>query len=436
MNAKDAALNALGCGPDDAPPKQPPPKPRGAEKKAFAAVMVLGTLALLGYFLYLVIQIITEFDTNTKNPPLKIDQSRPPVSSGDPRLFPFALCSTGYGKRIDLLQMSYQQRSNESVGWFCYPQPGDSGQPTPCNDNYRAGDAAVWKVTMRSPPPDPLEFRRRRRLGEYETNGQPTLMPTFAPNGLIPGDGGNGFQYLGGGDTNCLVFDPSRLAGFGSRFKRAVRRDLTVFFKFEQVPDDPNKVVTLGLDGIDMYIFDKPEDLPGYAAQSRTGNSPFNFTGRPIIVKPETFMSKAQDALVIGSNTMYKLGFEKTTTTYLSGKVENDYSLSTALQAAIEKTQYQKMLQNEPLNATDVNYASVTIFYSTPVVTTFTETQPQFGVLLGAIGGLFGLVQSGRGAITNVLAQVHLVVLKVVGRGAAGSSAAAALDGKVVASAA
>ena len=158
---------------------------------------------------------------------------------------------------------------------------------------------------------------------------------------------------------------------------------------------------TVGLDGLDFYVFSTVQEVVGARFQTATdnpvnGTSPFNDTD--ILVGPMDFLANPIDQLIVGSNQITKLGFRKQVYIDVNNVSTDDFVLSDSLVAPLDQTQLADVTKkveclacapgtlNSAAPAGSANvYASVSISYSSDVISTFTETPPTTASILGCV---------------------------------------------------
>jgi len=243
---------------DEAPKPREPVKPAGKLRVFNNYIKLLALLALCGYFIYLLIQLIANYVEDVNNPPLKVNQSIPKNKS-EPFFPAVVFCNTGFNRTLDLVQVGFQERGNASSDLYCTPEPGDDY----CEDGFPKDELQFWTFNIRHSDPSDS---RRRRLGEAIHNmrqQQPRspeeLMMEMSNRRKLQGEeeeyeadvipNTNG-EY----DIKCIAMDASAMSAFYPR-KQPRPKELILLFSYQQAPSNIELVQTAGLRGLDIYFF-------------------------------------------------------------------------------------------------------------------------------------------------------------------------------------
>ena len=246
------------------------------------------------------------------------------------------------------------------------------------------------------PPTSQPTARPGSNPNEYEYEAPPVVNPDSIKNGNSDKSG----------TYNCVAVNATGLPGFAYKWRLPVRRQLLMFFEFGKAPASETEVVTIGLDGIDIFVFESVDDIPGANEQHPTPGNPFNFT-TPKIAAAEDFVTKVIDQAFAGAGLLTDLGFKRTDYLFADGTNVTDYSQQTTLVAPLDAKEMFGLLRNysapPPANAT----ATLGVLYATDLIDQQKESPPTIAAIFGSVGGIKSICQAFFVALVTALLMTH-----------------------------
>ena len=240
-----------------------------------------------------------------------------------------------------------------------------------------------------------------RALDPYAAGGATDLPPLTGGATYAPYNEYEQYATVSQVGVNCIAFNLTGVAGFTYKGHKPIRKEVSILFRTSTVAaTNPDEIFDFGIDGLDMYYYSTPNDMPGAAFHLANSSKPTSFltlddgSEVPFIEKPAAFKTAYEDTNIVGISLMTQLAFSRIeTTTQDSPEAVVSYSIS-AVSAQLDEEQINTRFCF-PYPCTDqksVGHVGLIMVFVGPEITQYFFTPPQVGALLGQLGGLKGLL--------------------------------------------
>jgi len=199
--------------------------------------------------------------------------------------------------------------------------------------------------------------------------------------------------------VSCIAFNLTGVSGFTYKGHKPIRKQVTILFKVDSTPETKeNRIYDFGVDGLDMFYYSDPMDMPGATFQLRNTqyNNTFNGltdgTGGPeFVVTPSVFKTAYEDTNILGISLITQMALSRIETITQDSP---DATVSYAIGAVSAQLNEDQVISKFGPLAKGVNESHIGLImvFNGPEITLYSFLPPSAGALLGQLGGLKGLL--------------------------------------------